>query len=142
MNLDTQPALRVKWMEGERARDALAALYAQSTGAQTLDGLWEPGDAQWWWSTCPTADWPPVAVALDQDDTPVIVSLLVKGRDAWTCELAWLRRNDRGSRKVVAMMAGAANLYNRMDEWQSEQKPPFSREVWTFIQEVGAARAG
>ena len=40
------------------------------------------------------------------------------------------------------MMAGAANFYNRMDEWQGEQKPPFSMEVWRFIQEVGAARAG
>ena len=47
--------------------------------------------------------------------------------------------------KAVAtptMMAGATNLYNRMDEWQGEQKPPFSMNVWTFIQEVGAARAG
>ncbi len=39
------------------------------------------------------------------------------------------------------MMAGAANLYNRMDEWQGEQKPPFSMDVWRFIQEVGACRA-
>ncbi len=47
--------------------------------------------------------------------------------------------------KAVAtpgMMAGAANLYNRMDEWHSEQQPPFSMEVWRFIQEVDAARAG
>jgi len=47
--------------------------------------------------------------------------------------------------KAVAtpdMMAGATNLYNRMDEWQGEQKPPFSMDVWKFIQEVGAARAG
>jgi DNA-binding transcriptional MerR regulator len=40
-----------------------------------------------------------------------------------------------------AMMAGAANLYNRMDEWQGEQQPPFSTDVWRFIQAVGAARA-
>ena len=40
------------------------------------------------------------------------------------------------------MMAGATNLYNRMDEWQGEQKPPFSMDVWTFIQQVGAARSG
>jgi DNA-binding transcriptional MerR regulator len=39
------------------------------------------------------------------------------------------------------MMAGATNLYNRMDEWEGEQKPPFSMDVWTFIQEVGAAQA-
>ena len=46
--------------------------------------------------------------------------------------------------KAVAtpgMMAGATNLYNRMDEWQGEQKPPFSMDVWKFIQEVGACRA-
>ena len=40
------------------------------------------------------------------------------------------------------MMAGAANLYNRMDEWRGEQKPPFSTDVWRFIQEAGRARAG
>lgn len=47
--------------------------------------------------------------------------------------------------KAVAtpnMMAGATNLYNRMDEWKDEQKPPFSMDVWKFIQEVGACRAG
>lgn len=47
--------------------------------------------------------------------------------------------------KAVAtpeMMAGATNLYNRMDEWQGERKPPFSMAVWTFIQSVGAARKG
>jgi len=47
--------------------------------------------------------------------------------------------------KAVAtpgMMAGAASLYDRMDEWQGEQKPPFSMDVWRFIQEVGACRAG
>ncbi len=46
--------------------------------------------------------------------------------------------------KAVAtpgMMAGATNLYNRMDEWKGEQKPPFSMDVWRFIQEVGACRA-
>ena len=41
-----------------------------------------------------------------------------------------------------AMMAGATNLYNRMDEWQDQQKPPFSMDVWKFIQQAGAARAG
>ena len=47
--------------------------------------------------------------------------------------------------KAVAtpnMMAGATNLYNRMDEWKDEQKPPFSMDVWRFIQEAGACRAG
>ena len=131
MSMDTQPALRVKWMEGERARDVLAALYAHGGGAKVLDGLWEPGDAQWWWSTCPSADWPPVAVALDGTNQPVIVSLLFKGKDAWTCELAWQRSADRGSRKVVAVMAAAAVeqaraaavalsfLVHERDEWLS-----------------------
>ena len=41
------------------------------------------------------------------------------------------------------MMAGATELYNRMDEWKGEQKPPFSMAVWQFIQAAGAAhRAG
>lgn len=47
--------------------------------------------------------------------------------------------------KAVAtpeMMAGATNLYNRMDEWKGEQQPPFSMDVWRFIQAVGKARAG
>lgn len=46
--------------------------------------------------------------------------------------------------KAVAtpeMMAGASKLYNRMDEWKGEQKPPFSMDVWQFIQEVGKARS-
>jgi MerR family transcriptional regulator, thiopeptide resistance regulator len=40
------------------------------------------------------------------------------------------------------MMQGASNLYERMDEWQDVQAPPFSMDVWRFIQEVGKARAG
>lgn len=40
------------------------------------------------------------------------------------------------------MMAGAAKLYDRMDEWQGEQQPPFSMDVWRFIQEAGKAGAG
>ena len=131
MSSDTQPALRVKWMEGERAHALRIQGGKRIAGAHALDGLWEPGDAQWWWSTCPTTDWPPVAVALDDGDAPVIASLLVRGRDAWTCEVAWLRRHDRGSRKVVAMMAGAAVeqartarcalhfLVHERDEWLS-----------------------
>jgi len=39
------------------------------------------------------------------------------------------------------MMAGASNLYSRMEEWQDVQQPPFSMDVWRFIQEVGKARA-
>ena len=40
------------------------------------------------------------------------------------------------------MMAGAANLYNRMEEWQDQQRPPFSMAVWQFIQEAGKAGRG
>lgn len=40
------------------------------------------------------------------------------------------------------MMAGAAKLYERMPEWQGDQKPPFPMEVWQFIKSVGAARKG
>jgi len=40
------------------------------------------------------------------------------------------------------MMAGATALYDRMEEWQGEQKPPFAMDVWRFIQAAGKARAG
>jgi DNA-binding transcriptional MerR regulator len=40
------------------------------------------------------------------------------------------------------MMAGATSLYNRMDEWQGDQQPPFSLKVWNFIQAAGKARGG
>jgi DNA-binding transcriptional MerR regulator len=46
--------------------------------------------------------------------------------------------------KAVAtpeMMAGASDLYNRMDEWRGDQQPPFSMDVWQFIQAAGKARA-
>lgn len=39
------------------------------------------------------------------------------------------------------MIAGAADLYNRMDEWQGDQQPPFSSEVWALMQAAGKARA-
>jgi len=38
------------------------------------------------------------------------------------------------------MMAGAANLYGKMDEWKDVQQPPFSMAVWRFNQEAGKAR--
>jgi DNA-binding transcriptional MerR regulator len=38
------------------------------------------------------------------------------------------------------MKAGATELYSRMGEWQDQQKPPFSMEVWQFIQAASAAR--
>jgi DNA-binding transcriptional MerR regulator len=47
--------------------------------------------------------------------------------------------------KAVAtseMMAGASALYSRMDEWRGDQQPPFSMDVWQFIQAAGRARAG
>jgi DNA-binding transcriptional MerR regulator len=40
------------------------------------------------------------------------------------------------------MMAGATELYSRMDEWRGDQQPPFSMDVWQFIQAAGKARAG
>jgi DNA-binding transcriptional MerR regulator len=40
------------------------------------------------------------------------------------------------------MMAGATDLYSRMDEWKGDQQPPFSMDVWNFIQAAGKARAG
>ena len=39
------------------------------------------------------------------------------------------------------MMAGAANLYDRMDEWQGDGQPPFPKKVWQFIQAAGRARS-
>jgi DNA-binding transcriptional MerR regulator len=56
--------------------------------------------------------------------------------DEWQALLAPFR-----AVATPAMMAGATNLYNRMDEWQGQQKPPFSMAVWQFIGEVGAVRA-
>jgi DNA-binding transcriptional MerR regulator len=45
--------------------------------------------------------------------------------------------------KAVAtprMMAGAADLYGRMDEWKGDQQPPFSSAVWALMQAAGKAR--
>lgn len=38
-----------------------------------------------------------------------------------------------------AMMQGVGKMYDRMGEWQGEQKPPFSPAVWEFIKSVGPA---
>lgn len=57
--------------------------------------------------------------------------------DEWQALLAPFR-----AVATPGMMAGATNLYNRMDEWKGDQTPPFSTDVWQFIQAVGAARAG
>ena len=40
-----------------------------------------------------------------------------------------------------AMMQGVGQMYDRMDEWKSEQQPPFSPAVWSFIRSVGAAKS-
>ena len=38
------------------------------------------------------------------------------------------------------MWDGAANMYGRMDEWEGEADPGFSRRVWAFIGEATRAR--
>lgn len=55
--------------------------------------------------------------------------------DEWQALLAPFR-----AVATPAMMEGATNLYNRMDEWKGEQAPPFSMAVWRFMQEAGKAR--
>ncbi len=35
------------------------------------------------------------------------------------------------------MMAGASKLYDKMDEWSGEVKPPFASVVWDFIKTAG-----
>ncbi len=37
-------------------------------------------------------------------------------------------------------MAGATKLYDKMPQWQGDQKPPFAMAVWDFIKAVGAAQ--
>ena len=37
-----------------------------------------------------------------------------------------------------AMMQGVGKMYDDIDQWKGEQKPPFSAEVWAFIKQVGA----
>ncbi|MEG3122700.1 MerR family transcriptional regulator [Sphingomonas sp. GB1N7] len=39
-----------------------------------------------------------------------------------------------------AMMQGVGKMYDGMHNWQDEQKPPFSAEVWAFIKSAGPAR--
>jgi len=38
------------------------------------------------------------------------------------------------------MKAGAARLHESMNEWKDDQPPPFSMDVWRFIQAAGKAR--
>ena len=39
-----------------------------------------------------------------------------------------------------AMMQGVSAMYQDIDSWKGEQKPPFSSAGWAFIQAVAAAR--
>lgn len=39
-----------------------------------------------------------------------------------------------------AMMQGVGAMYQDIDRWKGDQKPPFSARVWTFIQAVAATR--
>lgn len=40
-----------------------------------------------------------------------------------------------------AMMQGVGKMYDNIDQWKGEQKPPFSSEVWAFIKSVGCEPA-
>ena len=39
-----------------------------------------------------------------------------------------------------AMMQGVGKMYDNIDQWKGEQKPPFSSEVWAFIKSVGCGQ--
>ncbi|MEC3912303.1 MerR family transcriptional regulator [Sphingobium sp. CR2-8] len=39
-----------------------------------------------------------------------------------------------------AMTEGVTRLYDNIGEWQADQTPPFSADVWMFIKAVGEAR--
>ncbi|QXQ06579.1 MerR family transcriptional regulator [Sphingosinicellaceae bacterium] len=41
-----------------------------------------------------------------------------------------------------AMWAGASTMYDRMDEWSGDMKPPFPSDVWGFIKAASGAKAG
>jgi len=36
-----------------------------------------------------------------------------------------------------AMMQGVSKMYDGIDQWKGDQKPPFSSDVWAFIRAVG-----
>ncbi len=55
--------------------------------------------------------------------------------DEWKALLAPFTTN-----ATPAMMQGVQTMYDHIDEWKGEQKPPFAAEVWTFVQQAGAAR--
>lgn len=56
--------------------------------------------------------------------------------DEWTALLAPF-----AALATPAMMQGVGRMYDRMDEWQGEQRPPFSPAVWSFIKSVGSGKA-
>lgn len=37
-----------------------------------------------------------------------------------------------------AMGRGVTNMYDKIDEWKGDQKPPFSSEVWAFVKQMGS----
>ena len=54
--------------------------------------------------------------------------------DEWTALLAPFT-----AIATPAMMQGVGKMYDKIPEWQAEQEPPFSAEVWAFIKSVGPA---
>jgi MerR family transcriptional regulator, thiopeptide resistance regulator len=54
--------------------------------------------------------------------------------DEWTALLAPFT-----AIATPAMTQGVVKMYDKIADWQAEQKPPFSAEVWAFIQSVGPA---
>ncbi|TPG15519.1 MerR family transcriptional regulator [Sphingomonas oligophenolica] len=40
-----------------------------------------------------------------------------------------------------AMKQGVSKMYDHIDEWKGDQKPPFSPAIWEFIKQVGAAHS-
>jgi DNA-binding transcriptional MerR regulator len=41
-----------------------------------------------------------------------------------------------------AMAKGVSHMYDNIDQWKGDQKPPFSSEVWGFVKAAGAVRKG
>jgi DNA-binding transcriptional MerR regulator len=75
-----------------------------------------------------------IAAALPLDPASAQAQALY---DEWQALLAPFR-----AVATPEMMAGATELYSRMDEWRGDQQPPFAMDVWQFIQAAGKARAG
>jgi len=70
-----------------------------------------------------------IEAALPMDPTsPVARSF----HDEWQALLAPFK-----AVATPAMMQGVGRMYDNIDAWKGEQKPPFSSEVWAFIKSVG-----